>query len=219
MIEARVIDPRKVRDLAPDVIGPDGVVRVMPASYYEQTTIDERALLGARHALYNLPTVELIDWLREKIGGRAAIEIGAAHGVLARELGITATDSYMQADPAIKAIYNIAGNQVPVRYGPDVVKLAAEAAVDHFKPKVVLASWVTHRWREDRHQAGGNMFGVDEEYIIDNCDTYIFIGNAHVHWQKSIWTSRPHHTVKTPPWLYSRAHNGSPEFIAVWERA
>src|SRR5690606_25860612 len=99
-------------------------------------------------------------------------------------------------------------------YGKNVEKLAAKNAVQKFRPQVVVASWVTHLYREDRHEAGGNMFGVDEEFILDNCEEYIFIGNTAVHASKSIWT-RPHER-HTPDWVFSRASNGSPDFVAVW---
>jgi len=63
---------------------------------------------------------------------------------------------------------------------------------------------------------GGGSSGVDEEAIIASCDEYIFVGNEHVHAPKPIW-SLPHEKL-TPPWLYSRAVNGSRDFIGIWRR-
>ncbi len=59
------------------------------------------------------------------------------------------------------------------------------------------------------------MFGVVEEHIIDQCEQYVVVGNTYVHRHKSIW-SRPHHKM-SPPWLFSRAVNGTPEFIAIFD--
>ncbi len=55
---------------------------------------------------------------------------------------------------------------------------------------------------------------MDEAAILRNCEEYIFIGNEQVHRYKPI-LSLPHEKI-TPPWLYSRALNGSPDFIAIW---
>lgn len=213
-MQVKVIDPRGLRDFTTEVKdGATGAPRVMPASFYRSMTVDERALLGARNAWYGFPTAELIDWLRAAIGGRSAIEIGAGHGGLAAALGIPATDNMMQDHPLIAMLYQ-ATRQQPVHYGPNVEQLDALQAVAKYRPQVVLASWVTHMWRDDRPEAGGNMFGVHEEAVIDACETYIFIGNTAVHAKKSIWT-RPHQRI-TPDWLFSRAMNGSPDFIAIW---
>jgi hypothetical protein len=209
----KVLDLSGQRDLSAEVMADHGRPRIMPAAFYSDLNVTERAIIGARNALYGLPTQELVAWLREEIGERTAIEIGAAHGALAHALGITATDSCMQDNTIIQAMYAASGQKTVV-YGSDVVPLAAAEAIAHFRPQVVVACWVTHLWREDRPEAGGNAIGVDEEAVIDACETYIFIGNETVHRNKSIW-SRPHRIIY-PDWLYSRAHNGAREFIAVW---
>jgi hypothetical protein len=185
----------------------------MPAAFYHQTSMLERAVFGTRHGLYGLPTEELVTWLKTVTGDRTAIEIGAGHGALAAAIGIPATDNRQQEEPAVVAYY-AAIRQPAIQYGLDVEKLTAAEAVTKYRPQVVIASWVTHKYREDRHDAGGNMFGVVEEDIIDACETYIFIGNRKVHALKSIWT-RPHRVIE-PDWLFSRASNGSPDFIATW---
>lgn len=208
-----VLDTRNTRDISPDVLAPDGTLRVMPASYFRDTTVVERAMFGQRAGVYGFLTEELVDWLRERIAGRSAVEIGAGHGQLAAALGIPATDSKMQDDPRVAAFYAAAG-QPTVRYGANVQKLDAKEAVRKLRPQVVVASWVTHLYRPARHAAGGNMFGVNEEDILARCEEYIFIGNTQVHAGKSIW-NQPHEILH-PDWLYSRAHNGTPEFIAVW---
>jgi hypothetical protein len=209
-----ILDTSQLRDYSAEVIDPaNGMPRILPAAFYASLSPQERAVVGARNALYSLPTLELVDWLRAEIGGRSAIEIGAGNGALAQALGIPATDNHMQADRIISAIYTSAG-QKPISYGTHVEKLAAHDAIERHRPQVVVGCWVTHEWRADRQEAGGNMFGINEDALLDAVETYIFIGNEKVHRNKSIW-SRPHRIIY-PDWLHSRALNGSRNFIAVW---
>lgn len=172
-------------------------------------------MFGVRHGIYNLPTDELCAFLRHRIAGRRAIEIGAGHGVLAEALGIPATDSWLQEEPDIVAYYR-AIRQPTVPYGANVEKLDAAAAIAKHRPQVVVGSWIT-QLADPRHpDKGGSARGVDEEQIVASCDEYICIGNQLVHQHKSIW-ALPHERI-TPPWLFSRAVNGTPDFIASWTR-
>lgn len=207
------LDHRNIRDLAPEVLGPDGRMRVLPAEFWASTTQEERALFGNRQGIYSFPTVELVEYLRGLIGGRSAIEVGAGHGVVAEALGIPGTDSYQHAKDPYRAWLRLHG-QPPVRYGPDVVEMHASRAVRVYKPQVVVGCWVTHKYDRSRHAAGGNEAGFDEEDLLRNCATYIVVGNEQVHAGKKIW-ERPH-TIEYPPFLYSRAVNGTREFVAVW---
>lgn len=172
-------------------------------------------MFGVRNGVYSIPTIELVDFLRTRIGGRRAIEIGAGTGELAKALGIPATDNRQQEEPGLKAYYAQLG-QPTVPYGDHVERLDASEAVAKYKPEVVIACWVTHRFDPARESAGGSTSGVDEAAIIAACDEYIFIGNEQVHAQKPIW-ALPHEKA-TPPWIYSRAANGSPDFVATWRR-
>lgn len=200
------------RDLSDDIMR-GGTPLIVPAAYYAQTTPIERAMLGNSNGLYCLPTLELIQWLQARIAGRSAIEIGAGNGVIAHALGIIATDSKMQDDPKVAAVYESMG-QPTVRYGAHVKRLEAKDAIAQYKPQVVIASWVTHLYKRDRHEHGGNMYGVNEEALLARCEEYIFIGNTEVHKGKSIWNLP--HEIFYPEWLYSRTVNGSPNFIAVF---
>ncbi|MES2729971.1 MAG: hypothetical protein V4621_07775 [Pseudomonadota bacterium] len=208
-----VVSTAGARNLSEEVMA-NGSMRVLPASFYADTTPAERGLLGMRHGIYGFLTLELTDWLQARIAGRKAIEIGAGHGALAAALAIPATDNMMQDDPRVKAHYEAIG-QPTVPYGDNVQRLDAKDALVYHKPQVVIASWVTHLYKKSRHAAGGNMFGVNEEHLISRCEEYIFIGNEQVHKGKSIW-ELPHEIIY-PDWLYSRAVNGSRNFIAVWK--
>lgn len=208
------IDLSMTRDLAPDVLDADGWLRILPASYWASTTPAERALFGHRHAAYGLPTIELVEHLRGVIGDRTAIEIGAGSGVLADALGIIGTDNYQQEIPRYRDAILAAGQPV-VKYGPGVVPMDAARAIRHYQPDVVIGCWVTHRYDPARHWAGGNEIGVDEEDVLANCREYVFIGNERVHAGKKIWPRE--HTIEYPPFVYSRAQNGTRDFICTWK--
>lgn len=215
-MDAFLIDPTQVQDISSRLLDDHGRLRIRTARALARTTAEERMLFGVRQGIYSFPTVELCDFLRSRIEGKVAIEIGAGHGVLAEALSIPATDNRQQEDPELRAYYAEIG-QPTVPYGQNVEKLDAVAAVKKYRPNVVIACWVTHRFDSDRPDAGGSMTGVDEASIIGSCDEYIFIGNEHVHAHKPIW-EMPHEKL-TPKWLYSRAVNGSREFIATWRRS
>jgi hypothetical protein len=204
-----------VRDISSLLLDSRKRLRVLPARVFEATTAQERLVFGVRHGLYSFPTEELCDFLRTRIQGKVAIEVGAGHGTLAKALSIPATDNRQQEEAVIKAHYQQLG-QSTVPYGEHVEKLDAVSAVKRYRPDVVIACWVTHLFDANRPDAGGSVFGVDEASLIASCDEYIFVGNEHVHAHKPIWAI-PHEKL-TPPWLYSRAVNGSRDFIAIWQR-
>lgn len=214
-MDAFAINPAQVRDVSSLLLDAEGCLRVVPARTLEATTPQERFLFGVREGVYSFPTEELCEFLRSRIAGRTAIEIGAGHGVLSQALSILATDNRQQEDEELKAYYQAIG-QPTVRYGANVEKLDAAAAVEKYKPAVVVACWVTHQFDAAHPAAGGSRSGVNEASLIAQCDEYIFIGNEHVHTAKPIW-ALPHEKI-TPPWLYSRAINGTRDFIAVWRR-
>lgn len=215
-MHAFALDTSQIRDISTLMLDAQGRLKVLPASTLAATTREERAVFGVRQGLYGFPTEELCEFLVERIAGRSAIEIGAGHGVLARRLGIPATDNRLQERPDVRRYYEQI-QQPTVPYGDNVEELDAAEAVLKYRPSVVVASWVTHRLDLTQPERGGNQFGVDEAAIIDACDEYIFIGNEHVHAQKPIW-ELPHQKIHAP-WIYSRAVNGHPEFVAIWRRA
>ncbi len=208
-----ILNPAAVRDISDILLDAHGVLRVVPAAALEKTTPQERLAFGVRRGLYSFPTEELCAFLRGRIGGRTAIEIGAGPGVLAKALNIPATDNRQQEEPAMQAYYQSL-RQSTVPYGEHVEKLDAAAAVKKYRPQVVVACWVTHRFDPQRPHAGGSTSGVTEASIIASCEEYIFVGNEHLHAHKPIWTLP--HAKYTPPWLFSRAINRTRDFIAIW---
>lgn len=210
------MDPDSVRDIAPEVLDENGRLKVLPASYWSTTTTAERALFGVTHAYYGFPTVELVEYLTKLINGRRAIEIGAGAGILAEALGIPGTDSHQQDLPKYKAIYALS-QQPTVKYGPNVEKIDARTAVRKYKPEVVIGSWVTHKYDPKHPDMQGNEMGIDQKPIIRRVQTYVLIGNEHVHRNNPIH-DLPHATLY-PDWVYSRAMNGSRDMIEIWDKS
>lgn len=209
-----ILDPTRIRDISPEALGEDGRLRVLPASYWATTTAEERCLFGHRHGLYSFPTLELVEYLRDLIRGRIAIEVGAGHGLLAEALGIPATDSRQQEKEPWATTYRLAGQPI-APYGDNIIECHAIKAVRKYRPRVVIGAWVTHKYDPLRHDAEGNEAGIDEPDILRHCTQYVVVGNELVHRGKAIW-SRPH-TIEYPPFVYSRAVNGTRDFVAVWQ--
>lgn len=196
----------------------NGVLRVMPMAFYQQFEQVDLSGFCLRHGLYVLPTFELMDKINELIleasPSRSAIEIGSGNGVLGKALGIPCTDSYMQEDPAIQALYQKMGQPV-VKYGEHVQRLNALEAVKHCRPEVVVAAWVTHKYNEAEHERAGNVYGVDEVALLGQIKRYIFVGNFYVHGQKPLLEID--HTVHESEAIFSRSQKPHGNAVVVWD--
>lgn len=208
------LDPDQIQDLRPEVLDEYGRFQILPADYWAATTVEERALLGHRTGMYSFPTTELVAHLRELIGGRTAIEVGAGNGVLAQALNIPATDNKQQLMPRYRTLYDAHGLAL-VPYGENIIEMDASHAVRYFRPAVVIGCWVTHRYDPTAHHLGGNEIGLDEPDLLHHCEEYVMVGNEDVHKDKPVWSSP--HEISYPPFVYSRAHNGSRDFVAVFK--
>jgi hypothetical protein len=153
-MDAYFTDAASVRDIASLLLDSHGRLRVVPARSLEDTTAQERLVFGVRHGLYSFPTEELCDFIRARIQGKSAIEIGAGHGALAAALALPATDNRRQEEPELKAHYRQIG-QPTVPYGDHVEKLDAVLALRKYRPNVVVACWVTHLFDAHRPDAEG----------------------------------------------------------------
>lgn len=146
-----------------------------------------------KNAFYCLPTLELAEFLKIRIGNRKALEIGAGNGYLAKYLDILATDSYIQNDPVMKKFYEMIARQPIVKYGKNVIKIDGNSAVLKYKSDVTIACWVSQKIELDRIKEIKGL-RVDEEEVIKNTNEYIFIGNKNTHKDKSI-LRLPHETI------------------------
>jgi len=198
-----------------DLLDKNGQIKLLPASAYNGFDADAIRLWCYRFARYGLPTLELVQWLKKRIGRRMAIEIGSGAGDLAYYLQIPATDNRMQEWPTIRFHYALTG-QPTIQYPDFVQSLDALDAVHHYQPEVVVASWVTE-WIDPAlpyPESGGNVWGVKEDRLLATGCEYILIGNLGVHGRKKIMAEP--HLEFTFPFLRSRAVRPRLDRIFVW---
>ncbi len=199
----------------PDLIDNDGFLKILPAEEYDRIHPNALRLFCHKFARYGLPTIELVDWLQERIAGRKAIEIGSGSGDLAHALAIPATDNRMQEWPEIRWNYDVTGQPV-IQYPDFVQSLDALDAVARYRPEVVVASWVTE-WIDPNlppPPSGGNAWGIKEDEILATGCEYILIGNQKVHGSKKIM-AEPHQEYVLP-FLRSRASYPALDRIWIW---
>jgi len=206
-----ILERQDTTYLDEQLLGSSGHLQLFNADDYDQIPRDALRVWCHKNARYGLPTQELVTFVRQLIGDRRAIEIGAGHGDLAHHLSIQATDSYLQDSPEISAYYAIIG-QPRVQYPPSVERLEAMEAIDKYRPDVVVASWVTQIG--DETIPDSCTWGVNELLLLQKVKTYIVIGNDNVHGGKMI-LQLPHLTFR-PTWLRSRASDPTKEVIHVW---
>jgi hypothetical protein len=164
-----------------------------------------------RNGVYQIPTQELIEWLRSAINGRSAIEICSGRSCLGRPLGIPMIDSFLHGDPSMNRVYQMFG-QTPTVPPDDVERITSNEAVIKYKPKIVIGAWVTELG--DGADGKSNPGGTDEEAILDTGAIYIHIGNAKPHGDKRIMQRR--HLEFSFPWLTGRGLDKSLNRIWVW---
>lgn len=186
-----------------------------PASDVQRYDRDHIQLWCHVKGRYNVPTVEQIDRLKSLIGDRKTIEIGAGMGDLGPLLGIPMTDSHIQTTPEMR-LYYASLRQPIIEPPPSVEKLDAIEAIKKYKPSVVVAAWVTQLFQDGDSEAkiGSSIVGVDEAWVLEHCETYIFVGNEDVHKDKRIFR-REHRTIQSST-LVSRAFDQSKNAIWVW---
>jgi hypothetical protein len=216
MLEMQLLDvnPSDVAFLETMILDARGQIYPFAAHFYHKyVKPDVLRVWCAKRARYTVVTRELLDWLRNQIAGKPALEIGAGMGDLGFHLGIPMTDNYGQTENQEVAAFMSAMKQTPTTPPKNlVVKADAQTAVMRFKPSVVIGSWITQRWLPGDTE--GNAHGPREEEIIKNCETYIHIGNEHIHGKKRI-LKLPHETYKFH-WLVSRAADQTQNVIHVW---
>jgi len=207
-----ILEDKDISYLNPILLGKDGLPKVVPYDNIKNIPNEDICLWCVRNGVYQIPTSELIEFLRNEIGNHFAIEICAGHGHIGRSLGIPMTDSYMQTIPEIMNYYN-ALRQKPIHPPNDVMRLEAVEAVETLKPEIVIGCFATHKYQYG--DENGSQYGVNEEYILGKVKKYIHIGNRNTHRAKRI--------LKIPnssfsfPWIVSRAIDQSKNAIWIWE--
>lgn len=193
---------------------------VQPVYHEQLRDVPHEHLLQwcVQNAVYQIPTWELIWWLKREIAGRTAIEICAGKSCLGRHVGIPMTDSYQQCRADMQILYALF-KQATIEPPADVLRMDANEAVRHFQPQVVVGAWVSQK-RLDPHDTsldGGNADGPDEHHILDTGCTYIHIGNEGPHRIKRI-RIRPYRELSFP-WLLGRGFQANLNRIWVWDAA
>lgn len=192
------------------LIDDNGLVRPIEYEILRRFPRNDLMAWCVLHGVYQIPTWELIDWLKNAINGESAIEIGAGKACIGRYLGIPMTDSYQQAKPIV-ALYYATRGQIPAIPPADVERLDAHEAIAKYRPRVVIGAWITkHSWIPN----DGNYWGVQEERILRAGCTYIHIGNADPHGDKPI-LKYPHLEFNFP-WLIGRGIDKTKNRIWVW---
>ncbi len=190
----------------------NGEVQVVPSATLKDIDYTHLRLWCHKHAVYGLPTTELIEFLKSIISGYVAIEVGAGNGVFGRALGIPSTDSMCQTNvPEIAAYYRLIG-QPPVKYGDNVEELEASAAIDKYTPEVVFGSWVTQYISPIEVKpppGGGSVYGLRESEFIKKIFKYVIFGNEDIHGLKLLLQDPAIKVVKhkNPDHFWSRATN------------
>lgn len=202
-----------------ELLDGEGRLQAVPASVYAAYSQPEIALWAVQRAAYYLPTVEAVTFIREALLGPLdrVLEIGAGSGAFGRALGVRMTDSYQQERPEIAVMYRLLQQPV-IRYGRDVEKLDAHAAIEKYHPEVVVAAWVTNRKDDASGVTIGNPDGVWEEHVIgaSSVRRYVFVGHEQVHQHKPI-LKFPHETLVVPG-LYSRSMQSGRNVVWVWDK-
>lgn len=199
----------------PDLLDEQGHLKLLSSAEFDAIPRDALRLWCHFNGRYGLPTQELVAYLKKRIAGRKAIEIGSGYGDLAYHLGIPATDSWIMTDPGVAAFYK-AMQQPVINYPPFVEKIEALDAIRKYKPEIVIASWVT-RWVDPNlpvPQGGGSIHGVKEDLLLATGVTYIFIGNLGVHGHKPIRNLE--HQELIFPFVRSRAIDPSLDRVMIW---
>jgi hypothetical protein len=198
------------------LLAPNGRLNLLSHRDYQQINYNHLRLWAIRNARYCFPTLELIEWLREKIVGYYTIELGAGHGDLGYHLGIVQTDSYMQQRPDIQILYANMG-QTTTKPPDDVLEYDALEAVETLRPEIAVAAWLTQKVLPEEcvPSTQGSIYGADEFGIIKNVKMYIHIGNESSHGQKKV-LAIPHEKHYLP-WLVSRSAYPEQNVIYVWK--
>ena len=111
-----------------------GIIKLQSADFYQTLDYTELRVWCICRAIYQLPTVELIEWLQNNFNLDKAIEIGAGNNYLYHHLNIKGVDNYSEQIPAVKLVHDIL-NQPSTNPPPEVGNIDAiaqrQASPDH----------------------------------------------------------------------------------------
>lgn len=202
-------------------INQQGLIQAVPAIILEEIPHEHLMIWANDHAVFQIVTCELIEWLKEQIGDKKTLEICAGNGVISRELGIIGVDNRLQEKPYFQKLvtekYGVS-NQLQMTSPPkEIKKYEAIEAIRVFRPEIVVGAFVTGKNTRNEAAKGitGNAYGVDMKELFARVKKYIHFGNKNTHLPNPIY-ELPHSELAYP-WLYSRAFDQSLNRIWIWE--
>lgn len=202
-------------------INQQGLIQAVPAIVLQEIPHEHLQIWAADHAIWQIVTCEMIQWLKEEIGDQKALEICVGMGIVSRELGIIGVDSRIQEKPYFRKIMEEKfgkDNGLKTTQPPkEIKKYEAIEAIRVFRPEVVIGSFVTPKGSRADSAKGimCNQFGPDMQELFARVKKYIHFGNKNTHLPNPIYEMP--HTELSLPWLYSRAFDQSLNRIWIWE--
>ncbi|BAZ47099.1 hypothetical protein NIES4102_41450 (plasmid) [Chondrocystis sp. NIES-4102] len=196
------------------LLDPQGILKLQSADFYKTLDNTDLRVWCICRAIYQLPTVELIEWLKSNFNLDKAIEIGAGNNYLYHHLGIKGVDNYSEQIPAVKLVHDIL-HEPSTNPPPEVENLDAIAAIKKYQPETVITSWMTLKTNDPEGIDAGHKYAPDEREILDTDVTYIHIGNEDIHSDRLIM-AKPHETYYFG-WLVSRGKHPEQNCIYVWQ--
>ena len=190
-----------------------GIIKLLPAEFYKTLDYTDLRVWCICRAIYQLPTVELIEWLKDNFNLNKAIEIGAGNNYLYHHLNIKGIDNYSEQIPAVKLVHDLL-YEPSTNPPPEVENIDAIAAIDKYQPETVITSWMTLKTEDPEGIDAGHKYAPDEEEILNRGVTYIHIGNDYIHGEREMM-NKPHKTYYFD-WLVSRGYYPEKNCIYVW---
>ena len=136
-----------------------GIIKLLPAEFYHSLDNDSLRVWCICRAIYQLPTVELIEWLKENFNLDKAIEIGAGNNYLYHHLGIKGVDNYSEQIPAVKLVHEIM-KQPSTNPPPEVEEIDAIAAIEKYQPETVITAWATLKCEDPKGVDAGHSYAL-----------------------------------------------------------
>lgn len=195
------------------LLDPEGLMVPVPFAELNAFSQNQISLFCWKHAVYQVITTELVDFVREQINGFSAIEIGAGNGCLGRALHIPLTDSRQQERADIQAYYRRLKQPV-ISYPSDIETMDALWAIKKYQANCAVGSWVTQKYKTGMKD--GNAWGVDGAVLAARLKRYVFIGNEHRHQSQDVLRyCRP--TAYKFDWLVSRSLERAGNVIWIFD--
>ena len=114
-----------------------GIIKLFPAELYHSLDNTDLRVWCVCRAIYQLPTIELVEWLKDNFNLNKAIEIGAGNNYLYHHLGIKGIDNYSEQIPAVKLVHDIL-HEPSTNPPPEVEKIEAISRSEALRDRASL---------------------------------------------------------------------------------